>query len=563
MATPVFVSTVGWDALDAQVRDLIQDVIEQGSTVLATPDGRGPEISGLGTRVAATDRPLELQRAAAGWLAQVDEPVLIATHVTAEPVVLSRRYPCGLIESRRHPRPTGQFVALIDRCGLIVGTQDLRQEFDIPNERFADLRTVDGSRFIRLVDELIPRAPDVALHRSLTAELFGRVSIAAEQVSLISAQTPYTRHRIRERLRGESSPQELISECLAVHDEKGAAIASVMGGGSLPIDMISNLPGLIKTLVSLLSATTLSEVLRYPEAQQFASTSSWTQRLVLMRALDLLGDGGSVAPSEVSQCLEMLAASSLEPDLGPDHIAAIGALDDRPPGFLEKVAETGSRFTAMAAELEMSRCALERGERVGVERLKAAIDEIDAESWHPGLWRSGLKYWADMTSRSWNLEGSHLTPPEPLAKASSAAIGDIDAAAREALAAGDYRSAIAGFETARVACLATNPPTGTTELAARMNIGWTLWEAGYAEGTWAPYMCSALEDVRPSAELVRLRTRLEHVVAQADEATEIRGSRAGGSPIMSRRVRDRAVALVRRHPRLRRLEISVRRRLGH
>jgi hypothetical protein len=183
----------------------------------------------------------------------------------------------------------------------------------------------------------------------------------------------------------------------------------------------------------------------------------------------------------------------------------------RPPptDVLERIAQSANRFTRLAAELALARLEFAGGGWVDPTIVRAGLDQLDDESWHRGLWTTGLEYWHQMTGNHWCLEAADTPTPDPDFHGQVKPIGEaatIDARARSSLAAGSHAAAVASFEEVRAVCLAGDSQPSTTETAARLNIAWALWDSGEGRSKWISYITGALCDVQPSSELVRLRT---------------------------------------------------------
>lgn len=527
----VFVAPHGWEDVPESVRALISETAKSMPVIFASPEENGLHVPRIDTRQLSTDTPLELQPAAK-WLSEIPEPVLVATHLAVEPVTISRRYPVGWIETSAAPRPVGRAVALAQRSSFIAAPSALASFLGLDRDRFIDLVELheEQQRFLDLLEHSAPRSRGGTADGVLAAEVFNRTELASELMDQADDLSDYTRVRIMSRLDEQPSAEALLRTCLDSGDHRGV-LATLIQHPDLPLpdslqDEIGVADGVLRLLFEVSRAEEVSSLLEMPIAQDFTAASRWKQRAILSRLLDLLDDDAGVPGRHPDKMWTMLTVAGAERVFGPEHVNRLASSQKIPVGFLERVAEKGGPNAAMSARLELHRREWDAGGWVDPDMLTAVVASIDSTSWHEPLWRTALTFWQQLTGEVWALEGRDELPPEPpQATRSATDTQSVDARARSHLAAGRLTEAIIDFEEVRSLALSTEPPTPTTELAARLNIGWAMWKLGRDEHEYKPYLTSVLEYVRPSLELVELRKRhvdlIDAIVGAPDKGERI------------------------------------------
>ena len=114
MTTPIFIAPCGWDGLGVSQRQAIERLATDDSVWVAPTEGTQP--SGFRYEPLTQLRPLELW---ALWLLDIDSPVLVAAHPSAEPVAISRRYPIALIDTSETSKDD-RLVALAMRSSAVA-----------------------------------------------------------------------------------------------------------------------------------------------------------------------------------------------------------------------------------------------------------------------------------------------------------------------------------------------------------------------------------------------------------------------------------------------------------
>ena len=509
MTAPVFIAPCGWDALAAPQRRAIERLATENSIWVAPTEGTRP--TGFRYKPLRQMRPLELW---APWLPDIDSPVLVATHPTAEPIALSRRYPIALIDTSEKVYDDRLFALAMRSHAVALPTgHPLILAVDV--DRLID---IDAERQTWPVFKAkLDRTP---YHEVLSAELFNRTEKAREHLEHLNFLGPYRRSQITQRLCGPASRTELHAALLADEgDLRGAALEAYAKGEAGKYKLGPE-HGLIATITGLGGVCVPDELAQHASAIDPAAPE-WAWRRLLARFLDLLESVDEVKPVLQENVGKLLARLEDVSRLSVAQVSAIGRLNGA-HDVLRQVSETGSGFSAMAARHEIQEFDFRAGRYVDEADIRNDIAEIDAESWHQGLWQAALTYWDRLSTDSWLQFSPAGEAPRPTTRATGRTnleIAELDRAARELLAAGDAAQAAELFDRVRAESLATDPPALTTEIAARLNQAAAMDQAGQEPTLPRALILSAIDDVRPALDLVRLRERRVALLAevQADE----------------------------------------------
>lgn len=518
MTTPVFIVPCGWDALGASKRRAIERLATGDSVWVAPTEGARP----VGFRYEPLRhlRPLELW---APWLLDIDSPLLVAAHPTAEPVAVSRRYPIALIDTSERSEDD-RLMALAMRSSAIA----------VPADHPLAL-AVDGDRLIDIEAEA-QSWPDVSAHADrspyhevLSAELFNRFEKAREQLEYLDFLGPYRRAHTVRRLSEPDDRAELLDVHLADEgDLRGAALAAQARGEAGGYQLGPE-HGLIATIVGLGEITAPSELAQHAFAMDPASPE-WARRILLTQFLLLLESVDDVEPALQANVVSLLKLLEDVSRLSVAQVSAIGRLDGA-QDVLRKVSETGSHFSAMAARQELQRLDFHAGRHVDEVGIRNDVAEIDSQSWHEGLWQAGPAYWGRLSTDAWQRYLPADKAPPPVASPSGQTnleIAELDRTARELLASGDAARAAELFDRVRAESLATEPPSLTAEIAARLNQAVAMDQDGQDPALSKALILSAIDDVRPALDLVQLRDRRLALLAEV-EADENRSARFAAS----------------------------------
>jgi len=520
VTTPVFIAPFGWDALGASQRRAIEQSATDDSVWVAPVEGTRP----LGFRYEPLRqlRPLELW---APWLLEIDSPVLVATHPAAEPVALSRRYPIALIDTSERFEDD-RLLALAMRSSAVVVPADHPLVLAIDVDRLIDI-DAEGQSWSGL-----SALPDRSrYHEVLSAELFNRFEIAREQLGHLEFLGPYRRTQIAQRLSEPDDRAEPLDAQLADEgDLRGAALEAHAKGGAREYELGPE-HGLIATIVGLRMVTATSELAQHVFARDPA-TPEWARRLLLTRLLNSLESDDSIDPALQADVTKLLDRLEDVSRLSVAQISTVGKLDGT-LDLLRRVSETGSTFSAMAARDELQRLDFRAGRHVDEAGIRSDIAEIDAQSWHESLWQAGPAYWDRLSTDDWVQHLPTRAAPLPNAQAvrlTNLEIAELDRTARELLASGDARQAAELFDRVRAESLSTDPPSLTTEIAARLNQAAAMDQAGQDPALSKALVLSAIDDVRPALDLVRLRYRRIALLAEVQAATIASDAEHGRPP---------------------------------
>ncbi len=515
--TPVFIAPCGWSALSREQQLAIGRLATPGAVWVAPYEDAEP--LGLRHEPIRQQRPLELW---AGWLDELSEPTLVAVHPTAEPIAISRRHPVALIDADADTASEAT-VALALRSTWIAVRTEHPVSSAVSQDRVVALNDHDGALSL---PEVTPLATRTTYHRLLTAELFNRDAIARDELRELEGVSAYRRLRIENRLTEEApSAIDLAAECGRRGDHRGAALASYAEGIPAPAELV-DAPGLIAELVELQSVERVSDIFSHRFASD-PTAPDWARHIVLAALLQRL-------PADLAD--RAIAARTLSlvdelddlSGLSPDQVEAIGRLAGA-ESALRTVATVGKPFSAMAANHQFRQRTFDSGGFVDPASVRKDIAKVDDQAWHVGLWHAGLAYWERLTGSDWK-----LTDGDPPAPAPSAAPRGLDAdeiseaerVAKQALADGDTSDAIFRFDQVRAECIARGPGARTIELASRLNLAAAMKAAGHKVDAWAPLVLSAIADVRPPADLVRLRNLQQDLSRAIDEEGDTARRRA-------------------------------------
>ena len=518
MTTPIFIAPCGWDGLGVSQRQAIERLATDDSVWVAPTEGTQP--SGFRYEPLTQLRPLELW---ALWLLDIDSPVLVAAHPSAEPVAISRRYPIALIDTSETSKDD-RLVALAMRSSAVAVPAGHPLVLAVNSECLID------------IDAETQSWPDVSAqpdrspyHEILSAELFNRFEVAREQLEHLEFLGPYRRAHTARRLSEADNQTELLDARLADEgDFRGAALEAHAKGETDGYHLGPE-HGLIATITGLGKVTDPRELARHTFATN-PEAPAWARRLILTQFLKVLALDDQVEPALHQSTLRLLSLLEDVSRLSVAQVSAIGRLGGA-QDLLRRVSETGSDFSKMAARQELERFDFHAGRQVDEVGIRNDIAEIDAQSWHEGLWQAGLAYWDRLSTDTWQQYLPTNEGPLPAARATGQTnleIAELDRTARETLASGNAVEAAELFDRVRAESLATDPPSLTTEIAARLNQAVAMHQAGQDPALPKVLVLSAIDEVRPAMDLVHLRDRRLALLAEV-EADENRSTRFAAS----------------------------------
>ncbi len=508
-----FISHRPWSDLSEKYRELIQSISQLGPTVLLSPeaDNRSPINAPL---TISLDRPLELQVDIASLTEE--SMVLVALHPSVEPVTHSRAFPMAWIMYEKQLTSVEPAVSLATRAGLVVAPERVRSRLGVPDCK--GLAEDSPAQTIRKrLTTLLPQSSLSAYDAALGAQVFHRTEevrkiLAGETGSEIprfrkaKLATRYDQH-VTVSI-GEDDIAAALDSLQLISDGQSSDSAGEMGS-------VSKLPPFVTFLVELATAESRGEVL-IPGDEARIDDPSYRRAWVAH-----LGRLGPILSSLQPDQAELVIGAISSPDdrgaLTPGLVAALPALFDRAGKsvadahlMLRQSADMGSGVTSMAAELMLIRAGIDEGEAGLGSRIDDLLLRVDDHATYTGLWVSATSYWRKMTGGHWR-GGSDRTPQLEKAEGvpdTSEGYGSLEATnqqAQEALAAEEFSTAAQLFRMVRAIALAETPVNRTQEMAARLNLGWTLWKDNQPEEDWQPLVVGVLKESGPNRALITLR----------------------------------------------------------
>lgn len=425
--------------------------------------------------------PLELQ------IELLEDDVLVAVHSAVEPAVGRSRRKVMWICDNATWDPNRQGASLALRSTLIVAPRQLHEALGLPNSRYVALESADSSSLLERLTEATLPEDDPWFGEFLAAEIFRRHAHAESFFTQMSRSTN-PRH-VMALTRAQSWGEKRIESSLLTPVTSDR------------VDRILEAPAL-QLLADVLDARSIDDL----EALAERVPASSPVRIALVNKMLRLGKTMHEWGIRLIDQIDDYTLARLLSSQTMDSLLSDESLTLRVVRVGERL---GSRYVRLRSRLERLEQRRPQGETVSSEQYREIIDEIDSMATHRPLWQSGLDYWQKMTGTAWHRpESGPEVPPPPSPPSTLLPISKVDDQARQALAAGELDHAVELFESVRSLSVAATPPATTTEQAARLNLGWTLWSQGHEETTWRPYVESVLHEVAPEPAYVELRHRV-------------------------------------------------------
>ena len=507
--TAIIVSDVRWPNLPTPVAAGITALAAEVDAIAVGAIGAG---SGLRTLPVSLDRPLELSLARREEV-RAEELLYVAVGFSADTATITRAIPTVYLDLGHGPTEARQ--ALIERASTVIGGSKLAAQFGRHPNTVIEIDTLAPAELRQAVLGAEPPVDRSPLHRCLSAETFNRTTLAIEEAPAVTMVSAYVRDRIHDRL--EIERHRGVGDVL---DE----LAHVVATGRQQTPPAHRFRGVYATIARIHRHKDAGSLLSDPMLGDAEVASVAIRRFLQHRALSLLTDASELTEESLQRLEELLPDTERVDFFGPDQVVAAARLRKAPLRLLARIRDEAGPEAALAARFELIRLAGSATGWVEPELFDQMLDEVDELSWHPSLFQAGLRYWSTMVGDEWGLDGPSEMPPiaahgEPLPLDQ---VAHVEAEAKSATARGDYTASIQLFEQVRLASLTHQNHPVTTEIAARMNIAWARWERGDRQEQWQPYISSALADVKPRDELMRLRHRIK---ATRDEIASSPGGR--------------------------------------
>ena len=436
-------------------------------------------------------------------------------------MAISRRYPIALIDTSETSKDD-RLVALAMRSSAVAVPAGHPLVLAVNSECLID------------IDAETQSWPDVSAqpdrspyHEILSAELFNRFEVAREQLEHLEFLGPYRRAHTARRLSEADTQTELLDARLADEGDFRGAALEARAKGETDGYHLGPEHGLIATITGLGKVTDPRELARHTFATN-PEAPAWARRLILTQFLKVLALDDQVEPALHQSTLRLLSLLEDVSRLSVAQVSAIGRLGGA-QDLLRRVSETGSDFSKMAARQELERFDFHAGRQVDEVGIRNDIAEIDAQSWHEGLWQAGLAYWDRLSTDTWQQYLPTNEGPLPAARATGQTNLEIAELDRTAGRRSPLETPLRQLNYS-IAC---EPNVGYRPAIYNRDRSPTQPGGRYAPGRPRPCLpkvlvLSAIDEVRPAMDLVHLRDRRLALLAEV-EADENRSTRFAAS----------------------------------
>jgi hypothetical protein len=459
--------------------------------------GRSMQVIGLSTipdgwegPMSRPDIPIELQPQVPADL--TDDGVIVLLDPEAADAAISHRMPLicwDVPETRRG-------LSLRAMASVVVGRQN-EPPAGCHRARYVEIGELDATSVNDLLDRATRPRHSEAIHRVVRAEIFDQLDEQSPGLGSVGSDVPDS---VRRRFDGASRRRpggrrvgRPGRSVVALAREDGEAFGSVESS-------------LLSIMVSLKGCDTVDELLEHDTVKHSDHASKWAVRLAARRFIHLADEGNYASLRSRPGARTLLAVEGVGESIGFDDLVALVDVPGIPESFWRDVGRNPSSLKATVAVVAL---ALRGDEELTPSEIAAFIGRIDDHAWHEGLWQAGLRYWEQADGSSWEPRIDPDAPPlQDVPRGDDRPATEVDETARSALAAGEHERAIAAFEVVRAKTADPDGAPVPTEIAARLNIGWALWDSGADRSRWEPYLSSALHEVMPPPEMVRLRNIL-------------------------------------------------------
>jgi len=548
MSRPILVITAKSDLLRSDSLGVLWDVLddEERSAYVIGLNGLPSHWQGFDTR---PDVPLELQSAIPESV--LSDAVLVLIDREASDAALSYRLPLVWYDWEGVAgRP--DTLPLECRAALVVSSLESSPPTS-ERARFVSLGATSVSRLGHLFDELSVREARRGVHRVLRAEIFHQHEQATQGVTGIgTVLPPSVAQCFRERVTLRSSGPAEGSSSISDGEQQHAVLSSLRDVEQL----FNSQDSFLMAVANLQQSASRDDVLERSVGFDQEGASEWLVRLAARRMLEVetLDETGTDETGTDETGTDETGTDETGTDeTGTDETGTdeTGTLNDRsvaytipdvggvaeamgidglirlidnpkvPDHFWLEALEESGELTKLASRVALARQGLGAAHALDLATLRAGIELIDGYSWHLPLWQAGLKYWAEIVGDPWDPNSDAVSevpaPVTPLGDLADDEVATLDSTARVALAAGEHQRAIALFEVVRLRTYEGRERPSSTELAARLNVGWALWASGSPRESWGPYLETALSEVMPMQSLVCLRNIISDLVDAAEE----------------------------------------------
>ena len=420
---------------------------------------------------------------------------------------VSTRIPCIWLQTKPVTSATSKTFLSIQNASLVIGPPAVQFTHSILKP-FYELGSEFEDNLVKFIEKLDLKKPSNIFHKILSAEMFRRDHLTSLHIEALDKDLPnYIRRMVDLRVKG---PKTENSTSLELQEEESdftkAILWLIKGSNNTPDFNPKNIKqGLVGSLASISTAETLedaSDRFKSVCSDSSPSTQELARRVFINKALtfeeiDIFEPDPKVeiSPTDIGKCINLSQAISL---LG----------QELPISYFESLRQSQNKFISIVGLLGIVERRDKPPSQQELQQIDTGINLIDSFSWHPGLWKTGLKYWHDATGRHWipgPLSAVIPKPESPYIVEDSDHFPHLNTAANALLAAGLYQLSADTHQVLRVSAIALGSGYKSTELAARLNIGWIMWKEGRPERYWEDHLSTSLSAVQPPSDFISLR----------------------------------------------------------
>ncbi|MEC9033997.1 MAG: hypothetical protein VYC89_01160 [Actinomycetota bacterium] len=458
-----------------------------------------------------TGIPIEVQEI----YTRLPEDILyILLDVEASASAISYRTPCVWLPIEERDIPSLQAVEVLRRASWVLGTEELRKKFDIDHQYFRNVSSTSVEEIVDLCIEAKIRQPDDVFHGLLLAEILHRDHLLEESFNNLKEDLPDYLYNSLELRISSQVPDGLSGVIYSDReDRKGEIISSYLSSNDqlLGDDRGYKPVGLLENISGICSSESLRELLQLYEREASRNSTEVSLKLIYQAIAKEFSSKHLEVLLEFPDFFDLLPSSEFVPSLSLQEVIKIIQIPEIPETILKDFETMGSYFVSLAGRLALhSRKAHEDISSSEIEELVIELEKIDSMALYEGLWLTGLRFWSEMAGMESKPHPESFDEPEIIqidSKYKPNEVAALDRRARRYLSIGLYGLSCRTFEIVRSA--AKSNRQFSTELAARLNIGWALWAQGKSREIWEPYIASTLNEVGPSKDLVDLRIKLD------------------------------------------------------
>ena len=460
----------------------------------------------------ATDAPLEVQNVHKGLPSDIVFLLLDSESFTS---TISYRTPCVWFHPEGRKIPTLRAIEMIRRASCIVSTEEFREDFDIDPRYFRGVETTPILEIVELCLQAKIRQPDTAFHRLIVADIFTRDFLIEDAFNEMNEDLPrYLRDELQLRFFPQSQDDFPSQFSTDSEDRKGEIIFSYLHSKEQSVDIDSDYKpaGLIKHISGLCSSNSPTELVQLYERAISTNASEVSHKLIYKAMVKKFLLQPEIFLLEYPEFFSLLPLADFVSSLSLQETIEITAILSVPEEILEEFKLSDAYFVSLAGQLALNKRKSQQDiPKTVFEEFSVGIKKIDDTSLYKSLWVTGLKYWRDMSSAGRNPYSGYFKEPAVIQfdkRYTPNEVAALDRRAKIYLSVGLFGLSCRTFE--RVRSAAKFNRQFTTELAARLNIGWAHWAQGKSPEIWEPYIGSVLNESGPSRDLAYLRVELDN-----------------------------------------------------